>query len=140
MITPDQMFAPMLLACPDFKRQWEAFTADWDSLKRKPLPYYLLLNELARHLTHKLAIGETSQFAGVFAVVERWHVEGDDYVQTAASIGLLEDLQNPANYRGRKPSDFVPWLGPVSKIWWDKVEEYWVKGMAKHDGLDGSKQ
>ena len=27
-------------------------------------------------------------------VIERWHLEGDDYVREAATVGLLEDLQN----------------------------------------------
>jgi hypothetical protein len=131
VITPDEMFAPMLVACPDFSSKWEAFVADWQSPKQKPLPYYLLLNELARHLVLKLGAEDTDMFQSIFDVVERWHVDGDDYVQKAASIGLLEDLQNPANYRSGKPDDFIRWLGPVSKTWWDKVEDYWAPGIAK---------
>jgi hypothetical protein len=125
------MFAPMLVVCSDFAPKWEAFVADWQSPKQKPLPYYLLLNELARHLVLKLSAGDTDAFPAIFDVVERWHVDGDDYVQNAASIGLLEDLQNLANYRGGKPQDFARWLGPVSKTWWDKVEDYWAPGIAK---------
>jgi hypothetical protein len=131
VITPDEMFAPMLVACPDFLPKWETFVADWQSPKQKPLPYYFLLNELAQHLVLKLGAEDTDAFRSIFDVVELWHVRGDDYVQQAASIGLLEDLQNPANYRSGKPGDFMRWFGPVSKLWWDKVEDYWAPGIAK---------
>ncbi len=133
MITPDEMFAPMIAACPDFEPQWQAFVDEWKQQpKKRPLPYYLLLNDLARHIGRKYGAGDADQFAAIFAVVERWHVEGDDYVQKAASVGLLEDLQNPRNFLVGKARDIYPWLGPVTRIWWEKLELYWAKGMARH--------
>ncbi len=132
MITADQMFAPLLQACPDFEPQWAAFKEQWQD-RKKPPPYYLLLNDLAQHIGRKYGAGETDQFKAIFAVVERWHIEGDDYVQKAASIGLLEDLQNPRNFPVGNARDIIPWLGPETLIWWKKLEAYWAKGMAKHD-------
>ncbi len=133
MITPDQMFAPLILACPDFEPFWQSFMDDWQPRKKRPLPYYLLLNDLARHIGRKYAAGDTDQFVAIFAVVEHWHVEGDEYVQKAASIGLLEDLQNPGNFPVGRARDIYPWLGPATRIWWDKLEDYWAKGMARYD-------
>ncbi len=106
MITPNQMFAPLLIACPDFEPQWARFMAEWQD-RKKPPPYYLLLNKLAQHIGRKFGAGETDHFAAIFAMVERWHVEGNDYVQKAASIGLLEDLQNPRNFPVGNTRDIV---------------------------------
>jgi hypothetical protein len=64
----------------------------------------------------------------VFAVVERWHVEGDSYVREAATIGLLEDLQNENLHSSTVPKDFEVFLGPESLKWWRKVERLWAEG------------
>ena len=83
---------------------------------------------LARRLIEQLAHGETARFNAVFDVVERWHLDGDQYVREAATIGLLEDLQNLSLPTRTRPSDFEPWLRPVTKKAWDKVEHFWSKG------------
>lgn len=94
----------------------------------KERPYYHLLGELVRHLSLKLQNGETENFAAVFQVIEDWHVYGDEYVRTAASIGFLEDLQNENLHEKTKPSDFEAWLLPESKRWWRKIERFWENG------------
>jgi hypothetical protein len=124
IITRAAMFEPLLLADPSFRAQHDAFVADW--AEEPELPSYLLLADYARHLAAKLEAGETSCFAGIFDVVEAWHINGDPYVREAATIGLLEDLQNPSNYKCATPTDFLPWLRPVSKRWWVRVEAFWA--------------
>jgi hypothetical protein len=68
----------------------------------------------------------------VFAVVERWHQEGDAYVSEAASIGFVESLQNQLGgndrskgVRGVRASDFEPYLGPETRRWWEKLDRFW---------------
>jgi hypothetical protein len=64
-----------------------------------------------------------------FAVVEWWHVEGDQFVRDAVTVGLLEDLQNlNLHEHGTKPAQFEEFLGPESRRWWRKVYEFWTKG------------
>jgi hypothetical protein len=124
IITRADMFKPMLRADPSFQIQHDAFMTEW--IDEAEVPSYLLLADQARHLAAKLEAGETDCFDAIFDVVEAWHVHGDSYVREAATIGLLEDLQNPSNYRSAVPADFIPWLRPVSRRWWARVEAFWA--------------
>ena len=92
LITRETMFEPLLVADPSFKLRWDEFKTEWADEPEPPL--YLALGSLAEHLLERLGRGDTGGFDGIFAVVERWHTEGDAYVREAASIGLLESLQN----------------------------------------------
>lgn len=126
-IPRERMFEPLLVADPSFQPAWERFVDDWRDEKVE-LPLYLALCDLARHLIGKLAAGDTQAFPAVFEAVERWHIEGDPYVQEAATIGLLEDLQNEGLHQTTQPVDFESWLRPVSRKFWQRVEKYWADG------------
>lgn len=126
MIDRAHMFDPLLEADPSFAPQWNAFLADWED--ERELPHYLALSDLAHHLVAQLEAGDTQRFKAVFHVVERWHVEGDRDVREAATIGLLEDLQNAHLYRSARPQDFLKWMGPCSRRFWGKVEAFWRDG------------
>lgn len=125
----DKMMEPILLACPSFLPDWEAFLKDW---KDEPgdLPIYLALGDLARHLTRKLVSGDISQFDEIFDVIELWHTHGDQYVREAATIGLLEQLQNGSQWPDPETADhslFEPWLRPETKCCWIEVIDFWKK-------------
>jgi len=124
LITASTMFVPLLACAPSFEASWDAFMRDWSDTPEPPM--YIALCDLARHLIDRLAAGRTDGFDDIFDVVERWHVEGDSYVREAASIGLLEDLQNEHLHRTTRPSDFVAWLRPQSQIGWDKIDGFWA--------------
>lgn len=127
-INRERMFEPLLQADPTFDPSWRAFLADY---KDEPeLPLYLALSDLACHLIAQLDRGETARFDAVFDIVERWCLRGDHYVRVAATVGLLEDLQNGNLYERAqiRPSDFEPWLRPVSKRQWEKVYAFWSRG------------
>ncbi|WP_245309944.1 hypothetical protein [Rhizobium sp. R339] len=118
------MFEPLLEADPSFREKWERFQNEYRS--EDELPLYLALSDFARHLIENLETGNTLRFDGIFDVVERWHVDGDPYVQEAATIGLLEDLQNTNLHREKTcPEDFLPWLRPATRVWWARVHEFW---------------
>jgi hypothetical protein len=131
MITGETMFDPLLEACSSFLPAWQAHLAEYADLHAEGhAMHYLALADLARHLIGLKADGRTEAFPEIFAVVERWHIEGDHYVREAATVGLLEDLQNTnLHERGTQPDDFVPWLQPVSLRWWRKVEAFWEEGI-----------
>jgi hypothetical protein len=63
--------------------------------------------------------------------VERWHVEGDSFVSNAATVGFLESLQNGAGRKKgqglgvERATEFEPYLGPVSRTWWEKLYNFW---------------
>lgn len=125
MIAKDDMMRVLLAACPSFAPQWEAYNNEWrDSDDEMPL--YLALADFARHLVGMVERGETAVLPAVFAAVERLHVEGEHYVREAATVGLLEDLQNlNLHPNGTDPEQFRPYLGPVSAEMWHELYRFW---------------
>lgn len=131
MLGRDQMFPLLLEIEPAFQPTWDAFVADWR--EETELPLYLALSELARYLIGRLEANETETFDAVFALVERWHLEGDEYVREAAAVGLLEDLQNTNLHNRTRPAAFLRWLRPESRRWWDKIDAFWRMGTLLRD-------
>ena len=123
----DEMMGLLLDACPSFTPQWQAFLDEWQD-NTDDLPLYLALTDFARHLVGMLDRDETANFPAVFAVVERLHLEGDSYVRTAATVGLLEDLQNRHFHIRTQPDQFRPFLGAATAKWWDKLYRFWDHG------------
>ena len=111
----------LLDACPSFAKRWEehrAFMKDDELL-------YVDLGEFACHLVELQKANRLEEFGAVFEVVERLHVEGDHYVKEAATIGLLEGIQNVAGNRGVEPEEFCRYLKPVSDKWWRQLNDFW---------------
>ncbi len=120
--------ATLVAACPEFAPQWQEFQDDWRD-EPDESPVYVPLAAFARHLIAKLERGETADLPAVFDAVERLHVEGDEFVREAATVGLLEGLQNlNLHSRGTTPEQFRPYLGPQTARWWDKLEAFWERG------------
>jgi hypothetical protein len=122
VVIKEQVMPLLLEACPSFRRRWEGHlrgTTYQEGL------LYVHLGMLADHLVDLLRIGDTSELRAVFDVVERLHVEGEPYVREAATMGLLEGLQNVAGNRGVDPAGFVPSLKPESAKWWAELNEFW---------------
>ena len=128
LLTSTNMFEPLLAADPSFQSRWTEFLAEWGDEPDPPL--YLALSSLAEHLLQRLVNNDTENFGAIFAVVERWHVEGDAYVAEAASIGFLESLQNRSGGSLRKAATVERWLGPETRRWWMKLDQFW-KGDVK---------
>ena len=113
---------PLLLeACPSFTDKWKEHRAYW----REEESLYLGLGEFARHLVELHSGGQINEFPAVFDVVERLHLEGDDFVKEAATIGLLEGIQNLAGGQGIDPEGFVRYLRPLSAKWWGELNDFW---------------
>lgn len=125
MITKHQMFEPLLQACPSFVPKWREFLQDAEGTPTDDLLYYVLLGDLALHLIELYTARSTDEFSAVFEVVERWHTEGDHYVREAATIGLLEGIQNVASHREFDTRIVETWMQPETKKWWDKLNRYW---------------
>jgi hypothetical protein len=126
VISKDEMMDGMLQACPSFRPDWDAFLEEWRSDADKPL--YLALGALARHLIAMLATEDTAGLVAAFEAVERWHLEGDAFVREAATVGLLEDLQNDGLHQSTSPADLERFLLPESLKWWRKVDRFWRNG------------
>ena len=126
MITRESMIQPMLAASPEFEPTWRAFLAEWNEDPHGP-PIYLLLSDLARHISQLVDRGESTTLRLVFDVIESWHTDGDPYVKEAASVGLLEDLQNTNLVAKSAQAACIKLLGPESLKSWQQVEEFWKR-------------
>jgi hypothetical protein len=137
VIVKEQMMEVLLDACPSFRPAWEAFLAEWRE-STDDLPLYLALAEFARHLIGRLERADTASFPTIFRAVERLQVEGEHYVREAATVGLLEDLQNLNLHTATGPEQFRPFLGPESAAAWDELYGFWhTVGVLKAAGLLG---
>lgn len=118
------MMDVLLAASPTFAETWEAFRREWAD--EADLPLYLALSEFARHVISFLEATEDEQLCCIFEVVERLHTEGDHYVREAATVGLLEYMQNANLHRTTEPEQFRPFLQPESLKWWDRLNRFWA--------------
>lgn len=123
MITKADMMDVLLSASPTFADNWDSFRREWED---EPDPsLYLALADFARHVIATLEAKDDEHLRSIFAAIERLHVEGDHYVREAATVGLLEDLQNTNLHRTTDPDQLRPFLLSESLKWWDRVDSFW---------------
>lgn len=122
MIHRDDVIPLLLDACPSFAPVWNEHR---DSGMYDAELVYLHLGEFARHVVRVVVDGSTGELPAIFAAAERLHLEGDDFVKEAATIGLLEGIQNSAAHAGLDPEIFVSFLGRESRRWWEALDRFW---------------
>ena len=122
MITKRQMLPLLTEVCPSFLPTWKEIEIE----RRGDEPLvYVELGEFARHVVGLHFAGQTGEMENIFALTERFVTEGDEYVQNAAVVGLLEDIQNIAGNRGLDREVFVSYLKPASAAWWVGLNAFW---------------
>lgn len=121
MLSQDQVMPLLLDACPSF---WVVWDSELDEEDRKLL--YVCLGSFAKHLLDLKQQRPTSEFAAVVEVIERLYLEGDTSTQEAATIGLLEAVQNVWGNSGVATDDFEQLLLPESRVWWQQLELFWA--------------
>jgi hypothetical protein len=120
-----QQIMPMLLqACP-------SFVDSWNELRDEHGPeldelVYVSLGAYARHLVALLEQQRSAEFLNVFQVIEELHVHGDADVREAATIGLLEGIQNALSHAGADQSAVESYLLPESARWWRSLNKFWA--------------
>lgn len=122
MIKATDVMPLLLEACPSFAEPWKDYVSD--AAYEEGL-LYVDLGQFAGHVVGLMKQGLTSEFPSVFAIVERLHAEGDAYVKEAATIGLLEGIQNHAGHENVDSETFRQYLGPESARWWNEVNQFW---------------
>lgn len=120
------MMDVLLAASPTFAEDWDAFRREWAE-EAEDLPLYLALADFARHVISLLEAGDDERLRHIFDAVERLQVEGDHYVKEAATVGLLEDLQNGNLHRTTNPEQLRPFLRPESLSGWEAVDSFWTR-------------
>ncbi len=126
MIVREEMFKLILEASDGFHPIWNEFLEEWKD--DDELPLYLALGDLARYISKLVFESSEEELKGILAVIERWYLEGDSYVKEAATVGVLESLQNINLVGEGVPEKVELYLLPESKQWWIKVYAFWEKG------------
>ncbi len=134
MITKEQVMPLFLRACPSFTAKWEEHRAYYDNEDL----LYIDLGEFAHHLIELHKTNQTEELPAVFDVIEKLHIEGEAYVKEAATIGMLEAIQNVAGNNGINPEEFTCYLKPESAKWWRELNDFW-NGEIQYVGANQSK-
>ena len=127
MIEASQMIPLLIDASPSFAKVWEDLQKEWAG--EPDLPDYVVLGDFARHMCSLLSEGDEETLMRIFVVIERLHTEGNRYVREAATVGLLEDLQNTnLHIKNTSPEQFKRFLLPESCRFWAKLYAFWNEG------------
>lgn len=125
----EQIVPSLLVACPSFRRTYEAL----DCEERELL--YPVLGDFARHLLAMKKEGREEILRSAADFIERMHIEGDAYVREVATIGALESIQNNWGHAGEGAASFEPYLGFESRRWWNSLLRFW-EGKIPYVGAD----
>lgn len=127
MITRDDVMPLLLAACPSFQETWRDIEAEnYDEDEGGRRLHYIDAGTFAAHLVQLQRNGVSAEIAAAMQVIERMHLEGDHYVRELATIGYLEGIQNIAGHTEHvDQADFVPYLGPESRRWWNGLNAFW---------------
>jgi len=134
-IEPIQVIPLLLAACPSFESAWAAIEHENvdDEVPAGRL-LYLDAAEFIRHIGQLQLAESTDEFNAVFDLIERFIVDGDDYVTNLGVIGFLESLQMATTTSlGLDPEvAFRSWFRPMSEAWWERLNRFWS---GEHDAL-----
>jgi hypothetical protein len=127
MIDRATMMPSIIAACPGFATVYDSFISEWSDTP--DLPHYIVLADFSRYLIGLLEAGDTKELDSGFEIIERLHSEGDQFVRKAATIGILESLQNTNLHATTTPEQLIKFLRPTSLRYWHKVVDFWEKGI-----------
>jgi hypothetical protein len=128
MIARQQMIPLLLEACPSFQASLDEHRQYYEEEI-----LYVALGDFARHLLDLHRQQHKQSFPAIARVIERFHLEGEHFVREAATIGLLEGIQNVWGNNDVDPELFVPYLLPESVKWWRSLNDFW-NGKSKFVG------
>ncbi len=114
----------LLKACPSYKERWnDYFTESYSDGEEQLL--YVDLGDFAHHLIDIYKTDKLIEFPEIFEVIEQLHINGDEYVKEAATIGMLEGIQNVSSNDDLNPEVFIKYLKPESLKWWNHLNAFW---------------
>ncbi|MDQ0887883.1 hypothetical protein QFZ81_002971 [Paenibacillus sp. V4I9] len=123
-IKKQQVMKLLLQACPSYQERWKVYFEDNYGDDDEPL-LYVDLGDFAHHLIDLYKTNKLEEFPEIFQVIEQLHVNGDEYVKEAATIGLLEAIQNVSSNSNLNPKLFITYLNPESLKWWNHLNDFW---------------
>ena len=112
-------------ASPEIAQDYSEFVADFSD--EPELPCYVYLGDYSQYLVELLEAGADQLLSSAFEAIESLYQNGDDYVENATTVGILENLQNKSLHRSTSPDLFVKYLRPLSLKNWHEVNAYLKK-------------
>ena len=110
-VTRDEMLPQARAVCPE-----------WECREDKDL-LYMALRDFGWHVWKLLLLNDAEALRPVFALFERWLIEGDREVRLACSVGVFEALKHAEQGKDAAYHEaeriFMDMLGPVSRKEWD---------------------
>ena len=130
MIHREQVIGLLMEACLSYRARWETYpeAPEFDAEL-----LYVHLGDYADHVVDLLERHETTELPALGRAIEQLHLDGDDYVKEAATIGLLEVVQNVAGHRNVSTADLEAALGVEAQRWWTSLDAFW-SGRIPHVG------
>ncbi|MCX7418856.1 MAG: hypothetical protein NT013_04875 [Planctomycetia bacterium] len=125
MITQNAMLDVLVKASPEIAQDYSEFVADFSD--ERELPCYLYLGDYSQCLVELLESDADQLLSSAFEAIETLYQNGDDYVENATTVGILENLQNRNLHRSTSPDQFVKYLRPLSLKNWQEVNVYLKK-------------
>ena len=99
---------------------------------------YVVLGDFARFVIDIYESGDETERIKAIQLIELLHTDGDTYVREAATIGLIEAIQNSWKESGAIPHAFEASLLPESRQWWNSLNTFW-RGGIPYVGADTQK-
>jgi hypothetical protein len=135
MIRGAQVMELLFGACPSYRARWEEYRA---APEFESELLFVHLGDFADHVVDLLQSGNVAELPALTRELEHLHAEGDEAVREAATIGLLEAIQNAAGNRGVPTAGLEAALGPETRRWWNSLVAFW-SGRIPHVGADITK-
>lgn len=101
---------------------------DWDTNIEEYAGIYTVFSSLARYVEKLLENNQKEEIQNIFNLVEKWHINGDEYIQEAATIGFIEEIISLNPKHSMEDENFLPFMGSESKKWASQVKEFWNSG------------
>ena len=117
MIAKEEIIPALLKACPSFQKVF-------DECQEKDL-IYVVLGDFARHLLEMHKSSQVEVLKSAAEAIEQLELNGDSFVREAATIGLLEGIQNVWGNNDVNPDLFKQFLLPESLKWWNELNAFW---------------
>jgi len=136
MIRREDIVDVLLSASPGYRVRWDQFrgSTDFDANL-----IYVHLGDFADFVVDLLERHELEGMHAIAVGLERLHVEGDEFVKEAATIGLLEGIQNIASNRRVATTGLEEALGVETRRWWNSLRAFW-SGRSPYVGADITKR
>lgn len=105
---------------PELSKRFPDFTINPDFMGDELI--YPILGEFARYIVQKFREENKQELIIIFEFIETLHTDADDFTREAATIGILEGLQNVSEIREQ---EIKKYLGKISLESWLSLNDFW---------------